>query len=566
MSKEVHYEYYLKKGPHADWELVDIFQDRNLATNEAKLARLQSEYYSVRVTKETHDTESGGYLSVHTLEEGPETYGKTRDAKNKAHLPCSKAEDLYTTDARKTITRVLSDFLTRENICANELIHRADLVEKLEASGTDMQHAIQKYAIAYAGEKNQPVQELMRMLNEMTSAATKKLYVDARQNIFPQLSSKNIASEVSHIVNSPQADYLFAGGITQSLRDKPTWAEKLSTLLSFAKALEKTPHKGFFFAALDDFIADIFEMPTGLADLFGEHENLGHYLLFATDVYNGKANTHDFASAELKALSQYFQAKAFPHARDTLMKHILAELRSVKRLQPQSIQEDVSLGNALLTNILASEGINENADAVETAFLERSKRLLVADVIEPYLKETASPDAQIKKILQLEENIIGAENKQKLADYLLPIVRSHKCEKFYLNSEGPILKRLSALTALQTRILNAGFNTAEQRELASAIDNMAVTLEDRAKLLISIDKKTTDLMEKTLLLLRICSNNVLTQGECLTKAQRQVVRYMRCPAFKEAAQKGAEDGDPQVDEIKELLNTMDLSAVREHMA
>ena len=46
--------------------------------------------------------------------------------------------------------RLLIDFLSRNKITITELIHRADLLEKLEATGTVYQHAIQKIAVAQA--------------------------------------------------------------------------------------------------------------------------------------------------------------------------------------------------------------------------------------------------------------------------------------------------------------------------------------------------------------------------------------------------------------------------------
>ena len=51
-------------------------------------------------------------------------------------LPCFKPDDLYSYHARATITRLLTEFLARNKITITELIHRADLLEKLEATGT----------------------------------------------------------------------------------------------------------------------------------------------------------------------------------------------------------------------------------------------------------------------------------------------------------------------------------------------------------------------------------------------------------------------------------------------
>ena len=70
---------------------------------------------------------------------------------------CLGPQDLYAPHARELIGRVLEDWLGRNGVTAFELLHRPDLVERLEASGVELQHAIQKVAIPESQATGQPV-------------------------------------------------------------------------------------------------------------------------------------------------------------------------------------------------------------------------------------------------------------------------------------------------------------------------------------------------------------------------------------------------------------------------
>ena len=96
-------------------------------------------------------------------------------------LPCFKPEDLYSYHARSTIRRLLPDFLARNRITVTELIHRPDMLEKLEATGTLYQHAIQKVAVAQAANTTTPVQQIVKSLNELATQAIQRVYRDQRK-------------------------------------------------------------------------------------------------------------------------------------------------------------------------------------------------------------------------------------------------------------------------------------------------------------------------------------------------------------------------------------------------
>mgnify|MGYP003347071968 CR=1 FL=1 len=85
-----------------------------------------------------------------------------------------------------TMGRLLTDYLARNKVTITELIHRADLLEKLEATGTMYQFAIQKVAVAQAANTTTGVQQIVKSLNELTTKALHRVYRDQRVSFDPR--------------------------------------------------------------------------------------------------------------------------------------------------------------------------------------------------------------------------------------------------------------------------------------------------------------------------------------------------------------------------------------------
>ncbi len=121
--------------------------------------------------------------------------------------------------------RLLSDFLARNKITITELIHRADMLDKLEATGTLYQHAIQKIAVAQAASGSVPVQQIVKNLNELTTQATQRVIRDQRKGLFPNPRSDQFAELAAGLAGKGDAAYLFNGALARHLQ-RHAWLER----------------------------------------------------------------------------------------------------------------------------------------------------------------------------------------------------------------------------------------------------------------------------------------------------------------------------------------------------
>ena len=141
MGKEVHFEIFRRVGARGAWSLHEVANERERALSIAQELMTSEKATGVKVVKETYNDETGDYLTLKIFEDGHNKMKVAPAQEDAPHaLPCFKPDDLYSYHARQTMARLLGDFLARHKITITELIHRADMLEKLEATGTLYQH------------------------------------------------------------------------------------------------------------------------------------------------------------------------------------------------------------------------------------------------------------------------------------------------------------------------------------------------------------------------------------------------------------------------------------------
>ena len=234
---QVHYEVFVRVSALAPWRLELATERRDQATTLAEEMLSDKRAVAVRVTKETMDSATMEFNSVTLFTKGvPEPVRKTRERAASAEPPCRAPQDLYASHARETVGRVLEDWLRRNRCTPFELLHRPDLVEKLEASGVELQHAIQKIAVPESQATGQPVHDVMRAYQRLTEQAIERVIMAGRKNRFADLSQQPIAEVASRLIGDPDRTFLLGGAVAGALSRASRPREKVGFLLDLVEA------------------------------------------------------------------------------------------------------------------------------------------------------------------------------------------------------------------------------------------------------------------------------------------------------------------------------------------
>ena len=530
MGKQIHYEIFKRIGAKGGWTMHEVLSSRDAAIKMATELLGGEKATGVKVVKETYDDDTGDYLSLKIFEEGHNQVKVDVKAEDAPHaLPCFKPDDLYSYHARTTMARLLGDFLSRMKITVTELLHRADMLEKLEATGSVFQHAIQKVAVAQAATSGQPVQQIVKSLNELTEKAIQKVYRDDRAGLFPEPAADEFPALAEKLATSADGAYVFNGAVARYLKSAKGWDEKVFRLIALMQQAptEEKPRK-LLLTAIDAVISEILAGSSALRELMGPSETLAQSLAALVELYLGKQQAG--ASQGLAALTTSFAKDELPESRTSVAGRIIAEFKANRRLCPASLVEELKSLRQIANRVVLGVGKYMGHDDLVAAFTLRSKRLVTQETLAPYV-DGAPPDEKFERLMFVEENVIGVENKRALAAFVVPVLTSAAFESHFQNPKLPLLARLQKLTQLQTRVVRAGFVDVTRAEIVERLDALAVQVEARGKLFESVESRTPNHVEKAQTLLRLATTGIFTEGKLAETARVRILSYLGKPGF-----------------------------------
>jgi hypothetical protein len=567
MAREIHYEIFRRVGAKGGWTLHEVVSSRDVALTMAQELMAGEKATGVKVVKETYNDETGDFLTLKIFEEGHNQMKVAPAQEDAPHaLPCFKPEDLYSYHARATMSRLLIDYLSRNKITITELIHRADMLEKLEATGTLYQFAIQKVAVAQAATTSTGVQQIIKSLNELTTQAFHRVYRDQRKGIFPNPESHQFADLARSLSGQGNAAYVFNGALARHLKEAKGWDEKVLMLITIMEnpPPEEEPRK-LVLSSIDAILAEVLGGSAALHDLMGPAVNLGQALNNLVTLFLGKEPEAEARGKGLAALTHHFAADNLPEARTAVANRVIAEFKSSKRLCPDSLVEELKTLRAIANRIVLGIGKYLSHEDLIAAFTLRSKRLVVQEAVGQFIAE-ATPDEKVDRILFVEDNIIGAENKRQLSNYILPVLNSAAFENIFQNAKIPLVHRLQRLAQLQARVRRSGFVDVTREEISTRIDLMAVQMEARGRLLEAIQARPTSAVDKAQTLLKLMVGGMLTEGVLANKARGLILGHLSQPGFLtgymtiQAKDGEAPDSEKAMAELVETLGKAGITA------
>ena len=561
----VHYEVFRQTGRSGGWSLVEAVEDREVALRRAKELFSEGRAAAVKVVKETLQPSTGDYMSLTIFEEAHANFRQQKkqgaEDEPKNPLPCFQPDDLYSYHARMTIARLVSDWLSRQRLTVTELIHSAAALEKFEATGTTYQHAIQKIAVAEAAAGGVPVQQIIKQLNSLCSKAIARVYKDERRGAFVLLQAGEFAAYAEKIATDPQCEYYLRAALAKYLAGTMGWDEKLQRTLALIPGIPaEGPTRPVLLGLVDSYVAELLNGAAALADLLGPNPNLGQALLNLVQLFLGEpVHTSEGGNTGLNQLAPYLAKDELPNARAAVAGRIVSELTAMKRLCPSSLDDELKMMRKLANKLVVGQGKYLSHDDLIAAFTERSKRLVVHETLSTYLQYVVTPDAKVERLLTVEENIVGAENKRKLAGYILPIVKSGDFEEL-LCPQQPVIQRLQRLVALQDRVLRSGLQDFQKAQISDALDQIACGIEKRANFLAGMDAKLVSPDEKMQFIMKLCGSRVFTEGELSRRARRCLLSAVGTREFLAGYFAQRQNGDGGIDRVqvvRELIGELE---------
>lgn len=543
---QVHYELFVRRKAGAQWTLEIATENRAHALQTAEDVLEQGRAVAVRVSKETLDPETGEYKSIAIFTKGMVDGGKPKKEVEERDPLCVQPADLYTAHARDRIGRLLEGWLNRHKATPFELLHRPDLVEELEASGTDLQHALQKIAIPEAEARGQTVHEVIRHFQGLVERTVANLMKAFKKGALPDIDKEGFAKAAERLVADPDRAFLLGAGVAASIAPATTWSDKIARLLDLADAAPEEPRaRAAALAAIEQPLAEIIGSRAGMADLLNNQDDLGSTLAAMTRMTGGTAvealirieasvrGCMPELSGTARRLSEWLAGDDFPSVRKAIAERVLTELNGVRRLKPSDAEAEIEYLRALAMSLTAAAGRILQAEDIQVAFTTRSKTLLNGDFIDSLLGRDRSAHEEIKMLIRLAENVMGAVNKRNASRWLNANISAMRFEKeLRAGPDSPVAK-LSHLAALQRSVQRSGLVREDYEPLCAKLGDIGALIEGDSRLLAMLVRAPAPLPHRLQLLAKLAMGEAGPTGPVADKARTEALKLARDPSSRE---------------------------------
>lgn len=356
-------------------------------------------------------------------------------------LLCAEPAELYRVPARALIGAVLESWLGRHMATPFELLHRPDLVEALERSGVEIQHAIQKVAVPAALARDVKVHEVVRQLQRLTDRAIARLLTDAKNGILANFQAEEFATVCADLRGDDEAAYRIGAGIAAFMGPAETWSGKIERLLDLAAAAPADdPERPLALALLEQPLREILKSRTFRADLLGPDLDLGAALLALEALAHGPVidmviqvqpsfvALRPLLPPAAGRLAQAFADGLFPSARQDVSDQILQDFGSRRRLRAEDGVSEIEAFRMLAVCLTAASGAFMPTDEVRAAVVERSRLMVDQHLLDVLLAGASSPAAELGILGTVLENVAGDANRRRALQVLEGALATRRLE------------------------------------------------------------------------------------------------------------------------------------------
>jgi hypothetical protein len=564
---DVHFEIFVRRYPDSGWALKAATDVRTTALDMAKEMVEKGQVAAAKVTRETLDAASGEFHALTILSLGAPERARKVKAPEPTEPLCVSPQDLYTCHARERIGRLLETWLERHEATPYELLHRPDLVEQLEASGVEIQHAIQKIAVPEAHSRGASIGEMTAAFKSLGDRAIERLMRDARKGL-PHVSPDTFAKVASHLAKDPEGAYRLGCAVATSLAPAQSWSEKVGLLLDLAdKAPESGAARKLALSVIAEPLEEIVGSQKGLDNVVGGGLDLGARLaamsrLAAADVVDqlvkhepSVAKVMPELSPRAQRLAKWLTTEDFTGVRAAIGQRILRDLSGQRRLRPTDPVSEIDVIRGLAMALTAASGKLLPLDQVQAAFSARSKMLVARDFVEVYLGEDGSVQDEAEALIWLTENIIGGGNKREAGRWLTSLVFSLRFEKESRETHHAA-QRLAELAKLQRAVARCGLIEEAYKPIQAKLGEIGGLIEADARLIAMTLKATVPALSRLTALLKLASGEAGPLGPVADRARAEALKLAR----QDDTRAELSTAPDQVDTIRDLLKHAALAA------
>lgn len=443
-------------------------------------------------------------------------------------LLCAEPAELYRVPGRALIATVLETWLTRQTATPFELLHRPDLVDRLERAGSELQHAIQKVAVPAAIAREVTVHEIVRQLQRLTDRAAARLRTDFKAGALASFTVETFAEACEDLRRDGDAEYKLGAGVAAHIAQGESWSGKIDRLLDLADAAPlDEPARGLAFAVLEQPLRETLRSRPAQAELLGGAQDLGGALIGLTALAHGPVmdavSQVQPAFAALRPdlppvtarLALCLADGRFIGARQDICDQILHEFGSRRRLREGDGVSEIDCFRMLAVSLTAASGPFMPVEDVRAAVVVRSGLMVEQHLLDALLADADTPAAELLRLVGLLENVAGDANRRRALQILSGALATRRLED--VAAEAPEAA-LADLAQVYRRTQRAGSGIAGVDDFLAAVGELGGRIEAGGRIVSGVADSLGRRERKIATLERMASAETAPPGPAVERA------------------------------------------------
>lgn len=464
---------------------------------------------------------------------------------------CEEPADLFTADARETLSRACSTYLGPRKLTAMELLycprHQGDLMN----SGTSAMQAVQKAASWQVRGTSVPVSERIRRLWDIVDE-TRADMAERVEALAPEaLSEDNAGRLLTQGLDEDDAAFEFRVqcSLAAGLAEKQGWVDKIRTLLKAGESASGPEPV----ACIDRFLAETVKTPDALKAVIGEFDTAGDGVVALLGLVADTAEAKD-APPKAALGGPFYQLLArapMPETRAALAGHIVRLVTGPEKMTNKSLADEIVFVVDLRETLIL-DGELIGGEVSQEALERRLSRSLSDQTIDMLMQGTKSAGERVLRAVSLHKKVFGTAARDYLERYVAELMSQPQIETKLVPEGLSVRQQIKGLGGLFRALKGSTLGDRAKDRMARQVEQAQTALLDKTRLLEKLNDGTGSAAERLMRVVDLCREGAFTDGDNANRARSAAQQLMKRPDFLDSYLHGAEQKGERASRLRDL--------------
>jgi len=478
---------------------------------------------------------------------------------------CTDLQDFLRPDSRRTISRLLKQYLERRSLTASELLYNPAEIKRVMNFENLVPSAVSRTASLQVKVTGQDVRERRDIIYEALGELRARAETAAKRNL-PTARQHGFGVAMAQVGvaangNAEEADYLAKVVLCHDLVHIQNLLGKIEWLLSLVAEGKAEPWHA---AVLDGLISDALTSPAVVQDLLGRQPDLGTALVRLVDVIEGKFEPQEREAApELTAaLSKWLGSGGAPQTRQVLIESLLRSLGGSQPLVRADPPVHRAAFQAVAQRLLGPSGFLGGPPMAESLtsgylrFIEQGGGEGRRISIDGVLAMLPTGAERLQYLIALSGTPLGGKETALLEERAGQILAGFGGVNALMPPQTPLKPKMQMMAHLWTTMSACGLPEASRTAFAARLDDMVADYIVQSNVIEKLDDPAAPLRVRATRLVQFAAADVLASPKARRMVRDQIINHLRQPNFDGKFVEGLSSVEEKADALKQFYTLL----------